>query len=149
MVDIGLVLASATGAFAGGGLGATATLVVARLRERGARREEWYRRFQHVSGLVLSAQPREAAAGSALLRVLLEDPLAGPTERKLGLTLYAEVLQVGNLGRLLESSDLDEEDLLASSEDLPPWLHSLVMEDDEDSAEPGGDEQLELGDNSL
>jgi hypothetical protein len=112
MADIGLVMASAVGAFAGGGLGAGASVVVARSRENGARREEWFRRFQYVSALVLADTDRERDAGFSLLRVLVTDPLAGPGERRLGETLLAEVLETGELGHALSRYGVEEQDLL-------------------------------------
>lgn len=141
MVDLGVVLASAGGAFAGGGLGATATLLVARLREKGARREEWYRRFQHVSGLVLSTAPADREAGLALLAVLLDDRLAGPGERRLAEALLTTVLATGPLGDLLAARGLDPEQLLSADAAAAPtseesWRPLLYVRntDDEDTA---------------
>lgn len=132
-------MASAAGAFAGGGLGAGASVVVARFRETGARREEWFRRFQYVSALVLAATDRERDAGFSLLRVLVSDPLAGPSERRLGEALLAEVLGTGDLGRALSRYGVDEEDLLRRGRESLPSRVSLDLEDDgrDDDAEPG------------
>lgn len=82
---------------------------------------------------MLSTNACERDAGLALLRVLIGDPLAGDSERRLGETLYAEVLHSGELGDLLERYDVDEEDLLSAVEGPPPWRPPLILEDDDHS----------------
>lgn len=93
--------------------------------------------------------PGERDAGLALLRVLLEDPLAGRTERRLGETLYAEVLNGGPLGRLLAGRGLDDEDILRPVEGDEPWRPRLVLGDTDPQAglegEPPADDSDQEG----
>ena len=131
MAGIGLVMASAAGAFAGGGLGAGATVVVARSRENGARREEWFRRFQYVSALVLAATDRERRVWVELLRMLVRDPLAGEGERDLGQVLLAMAANTGDLRDPLSRFVVDEEGLLGEEAAATNWRRNMILEDDD------------------
>ena len=80
---------SFVGGLLGGFLGAVATLLAARLREKGARREEWWRRVQWAADLALGDDLRRRAAGLNLLRKLVVSPLALNDDAQL-LTIFTE-----------------------------------------------------------
>lgn len=66
---------SFVGGLLGGFLGAVATLLAARLRERGARREEWWRRVQWAADLALG-DDRRRSVGLYILGTLAGSRLA-------------------------------------------------------------------------
>lgn len=74
---------SFVGGFLGGFLGAVATLFAARLREKGAKREEWWRRVQWAADLALGDDPRSQAAGLNILGKLAGSPLATDDDAQL------------------------------------------------------------------
>lgn len=57
-------------------VGALATLLAARLREKGAKREEWWRRVQWAADLALGEDVPRQTAGLGMLGKLAHSPLA-------------------------------------------------------------------------
>lgn len=76
-----LLIATSASAFVGALLGALATVGATRQRERAARREEWWRRFEYASELALDEESEaRREAGLLLLDALAQSELAGIDE---------------------------------------------------------------------
>lgn len=76
-----LLIVTPAAAFVGALLGALATIGATRQRERAARREEWWRRFEYASELALDEESEaRREAGLMLLDALAQSPLAGTDE---------------------------------------------------------------------
>ncbi len=67
---------SFVGGLLGGSLGAAATLLAASLREKGAKREEWWRRVQWAADLALGKDERRRSVGLYILGNLAGSRLA-------------------------------------------------------------------------
>lgn len=137
MADAFAVAATTIGAFVGGGAGAAATVLTGRSRERGATREEWFRRLTWASDLTFAGDEQSRHAGVALLRLLSRDRFVTDMDRDLGETLLSMVGEFGGPRYPLAGMDADDTTLLTGSVEPRDWYETPILQDDDGDTRTG------------
>ncbi len=104
--QIVLGIITAVAALLAAALSWRAGTVSTRQREEQARREEWWRRFQWATDLLVSPDGRRTRVGLALLTALADSTLAGPDELD-AMALVTD--EVSDLTLALEQGEGDDE----------------------------------------